>query len=303
MKSDYLEKLYNFLSEFHLNIRAEVLIAELKESSELGDDAFLIANKSTFSRTSAGDVLDVKLNESADKLMMELSRNGLYDNLPEGLFHTQTISKDTQSYIERRKVIKSEEQSSRLLFSPIENEFFYQRLEIEQNERKLLNSFSKLQNEFLFDFWKIDKEIPGDYAVKLMALLPYRDRIVGDLALTSLCLEKILNQKVRMDRTTKRMINEEGRDEVGISLGHDTVLEPFNYSVEMPALNIMIGPIPTENIDWYLNEMKLHEFLEVFYDYFVPMEMEAITELLVDEASEFMLGDTNKGVIGLSTLL
>lgn len=303
MRLEKLYKIFNHLLKFNKNIKAEVLLAELQNNSDVTTEDYVISNKSTFTRAYGGDVITAHLNSDKDKLTFELARNGLYDSLPEGLFHKQSISKDSKSYIDRRKVIKEEELASRSFFSPIENEFFFQRLQIEQNERTLLKGFGHLKNDFLFDFWKIDADIPKNYAVKLITLLPFCHKIVGDLELTRLSLEKILNEKVHIKRTSELLVNQEKEAEVGLSLGHDTVLDSDDYGIRMPALEFAIGPILTKNIDWYLNEINLYKFLEVFYDYFIPMEMEVKTKLLVDKDSEFLLGEMNKSILGFSSQL
>ncbi|MRI00658.1 hypothetical protein GH721_08985 [Kriegella sp. EG-1] len=303
MKPEKLEEVFGYLLRRYKNIKAEVLISEIENNSDLHNEDFLIVNRSAFSRPYGGDVIGANLNDNQNRVKLKLSRNGLYDNLPEGLFHEQAISKDTKSYIERRKTIKEEEEESRLLFSPIENELFYQKLEIERNERNLLNDFNNSKNEFLFDFWKINRNIPKDYAVRLITLLPYKYKIVGNLELTKLSLEKILNEKVTIKRVNKRFSNEENNNETGFTLGHDTVLNSNEYGINIASFEFEIGPIIANKLDWYLNEFKIYEFLEVFYDYFIPMEMEVTTKLLVIKDCEFLLGDSNSSILGLSSNL
>lgn len=303
MRLEKLEKILNHLLKSHKKIKAEVLLAELQNNSDVTAEDYLIANKSTFTRAYGGDVITAHLDGDKDQLTFDLARNGLYDSLPEGLFHKQSISKDSKAYIERRKTIKEEELASRSFFAPIENEFFFQRLQIEQNERNLLNGFGHLKNDFLFDFWKIDANIPKSYAVKLITLLPFCHKIVGDLELTRLSLEKILNEKVHIKRTSELLVHQEKEEEVGLRLGHDTVLNSNDYGIRLPAFEFTIGPILTKNVDWYLNEFNLYKFLEVFYDYFIPMEMEVKTKLLVDKDGEFLLGETNKSILGFSSQL
>ncbi len=303
MNSEKLNKIIAFLLKYHRKIKTEVLIAELQDNAGLKNGDYTVSNQSTFTRAYGGDLKTARLGVDNDKISIELARNGLYDILPEGLFHQQAISKSTKSYIERRKVIKEEEQSSRSFFSPIENEFFFQRLQIEQNERALLNGFGHLKNDFLFDFWKISPEIPKTYAIRLITLLPFCHKIAGDIELTRISLEKILDEKVQIKRASELLTNDENPVETGFRLGHDTVLESEDYGIRVPSLEFNIGPILTKNIDWYLNEFKLYEFLEVFYNYFVPMEMEVKTNLIIDNASDFLLGETNNSILGFSSQL
>lgn len=303
MNPEKLEKIVNDVLKFYKKIRAEVLVTELQNNSELEQVDFLIENKSTFSRAFDGDIIDADLGSKADKVTLNLSRNGLYDNLPEGLFHTQAISKNTKAYIQRRQTIKQEEQSSRTLFAPIENEFFHQRLEIERSERKLLKNFSHQKNDFLLDFWKIEEDIPEEYVFRLITLLPFRYKIVGNYELTAHSLTKIIDHKVTVNRTHQLLVNEEQEDTLGTRLGHDTILNSNFYGTNIPALEFVIGPLSTKKIETQLNEKQLHRFLEIFYDYFVPMEMEVITKLLVNNDCEFLLGESNKSILGVSSVV
>lgn len=303
MRAKKLENIFDELIKVQKKVKAEVLISELQKTTDVKEEDYIINNKSTFTRAFGGDIIKAQLNDNQDRVQIDLARNGLYDSLPEGLFHQQTISKDTKSYIEKRKAIKEEEQASRSFFAPIENEFFFQRLQIERNERTLLNGFGHLKNDFLFDFWNIDDTIPKNYTARLISLLPYCHKIVGDLELTRLSLEKILDESVQIKRTNELLFNNEEEQTVGVHLGVDTVLESENYGIWIPRLEFTIGPILTKNLEWYLNEFKVYEFLEIFYGYFVPMEMEVKTKLLVDKDSEFLLGEANNSILGFSSQL
>ncbi|WP_019668317.1 hypothetical protein [Eudoraea adriatica] len=303
MKSENLEEFFNQLLKVHGDLRAEVFIAEIQGNFELPDEDFLIANQSTFSRGYSRDIIDTDGHINKNKLTLNLSRNGLYDILPEGLFHTQAISKDTNSYVARRKTVKQEEQDARLLFAPLENEFFYQKLNIERNERTLLDDFFNLNDNFLLNFWKIDQGIPEDYTLQLIKLLPHSHKIVGDFELTRLSLEKVLNEKVTFIKKNIILKNEGIDHGIGTQLGVDTVLESDTNEVMMPALEVTIGPISMNGINTFLNETEVLNFIYAFYDYFIPLEMEVITKLIVNKNSKFLLGDTNNTILGISTQL
>ena len=303
MNSENLEEIFNQLLRVYSNIKAEVLITEMQSNLDLADDDFLIANQSTFSRAYRRDIIDTNSTAHKNKLTVNLSRNGLYDILPEGLFHTQELSKDTSSYVARRKIVKEEEQAARSLFAPLENEFFHQKLNVERNEKTLLDDFSNLNDDFLIDFWKIDKNISEDYILKLIRLLPHSHKIVGDFELTRLCLERVLNEKVTFLRKNVALPNEISKHDLGTQLGVDTVLESDTNEVMLPALEVTIGPVSVNNIQKFLNETEVLNFIEAFYAYFIPMEMEVITKLIVNKDSEFLLGDANSTILGISTQL
>jgi hypothetical protein len=176
MKDESIKNIFEELTSIYQDVKAEILITEIQEKTNLLEDNFLINNKSTFSRSFRRDIISVKNDTDRDWLTLNLSRNGLYDHLPEGLFHSKKSSKIT-SYAAFRKRQKKEEQDARLFFSPLENEFFYQKLKIEKNERELLYNFSNLKDDFLLDFWNLECDMPKEFALKLIKILPYSHKI------------------------------------------------------------------------------------------------------------------------------
>ncbi|WP_289040550.1 hypothetical protein [uncultured Zobellia sp.] len=303
-----LENVFDELSSIYENLKAETLIAEIQKNSSIRIDDFLIANKGTFSRAYRRDIININQVLYNDMLTLDLSRNGLYDILPEGLFHKPHISNETESYTTRRKAVKQEEQDARLFFAPLENEFFYQKLKIEQNEKSLLNDFYNLKDDFLINFWNIDTNIPQCYILKIIKLLPYNHKIVGNLELTRLCLEKILEEKVsfkskntKKPKTTSNPSKESSKDI--FQLGITSILDGDSYNVLNPLLEVTIGPIEQDNISLYSKKNGVSKFIDTFYDYFLPMEIETKTVITVKKEVGFVLNNTLNPVMGISTYL
>ena len=293
MKSEALENIFTELIAVYENLKAEVLIAEIQENSNIKVEDFVISNKSTFSRSYRRDIIDVDGIINNNKLTLNLSRNGLYDTLPEGLFHVQSENKGSESYSAQRKIVKQEEQDARLFFSPLENEFFNQRLRIECNERKLLDDFYNLNDNFLQNFWKVDLSLPDSYILELIKLLPHSHKIVGDFELTRLSLQKVLNEKVSFKKNYKRRPNAENgghntNGEIGYQLGVDTVLDGSTNELLNPILEVTIGPVLDNNINKYLKKGEVLDFINTFYDYFIPMEIEVTTKFTVNNEMGFL---------------
>ena len=62
MKIEKLYKIFNHLLKFHKKIKAEVLLAELHNNSDVTTEDYVISNKSTFTRAYGGDVISAHLN-------------------------------------------------------------------------------------------------------------------------------------------------------------------------------------------------------------------------------------------------
>ncbi len=298
METNDLKSVFDELISVYQNIKAEVIVAEVQESSENEVD-FLIKNKSSFSRSYRRDVINVEVLDELDLIALNLSRNGIYDSLPEGLFHSKKDSKKTLSYAAKRKKYKEEENDARSFFGPIENEFFNQRLNIEKNERVLLENFYSLKDDFLVDFWKINKEIPKAFILKLIKILPFSFKIAGDLELSRLCLQKILDENITFKKKfdSKSSSEENEYNELGVNfITHSKETKVFH-----PYLEVEIGPVEEDRINEYLKKDGILKFINTFYDYFMPLELEVVTKFIVNNKEGFVISDANNPLVGIST--
>lgn len=308
MTTSVLENIFTELLGVYENLKAEVLIAEIQENSDVTEEDFVIANQSTFSRPYRRDIIDVDNLLNDNMLTFNLSRNGLYDMLPEGLFHAPQTEKTSSSFSAYRKSVKEEEKEARSFFAPIENEFFLQRLRIESKERELLDNFYNLNDDFLIEFWNIDSEIPESYILKLIKLLPHSYKIAGDLELTRLTMEKVLNEKVTFNKKFEaRNPSEENTQKKksvdNFELGVNSVLATTKQKILSPILEVTIGPISEKKINNYLKKDGVLKFINTFYDYFIPIEIEVETKFIVNNKNGFVLNEDDNPIMGISTQL
>ncbi len=301
MNINELEYVFDELKSVYDNLKAEVIVAEIQKYSDLTLDNIIVRNQSVFKRSHRRDILDIG-NIENDTLNINLSRNGLYDQLPEGLFHKIHADKTKTSYSELRKTYKKEEKEARHFFLPLENEFFNQKLNIENKERELLNNFLNLDDDFLITFWKVDKTIQKKYLLKLLKLLPYSYKIAGDLELTKLCLEKILNKKVTIKKTYKsKNVDQNCLDEVKQILGTSFTLHHDYHTVLFPTLEVEIGLIEDHEVEEYMQKDSVLKFVNVFYDYFIPIEFDIITKFNVNLKNELSLNNEQQPIMGITT--
>ena len=308
MRSETLEEIFTELTTVFDDLKAETLIAEIQENSDAVEDDFIIANQGTFSRSYRRDVIEVDPLTHDDRLTLNLSRNGLYDTLPEGLFHRAHTDTAGRSYLAQRKTAKEEEKNTRSLFAPLEQEFFHQKLQIERHERAMLDAFYGLKGDFLMRFWNIDKDIPQRYKRKLVQLLPHAHQIAGDLELTRLCLERLLDEKVsfktkQYSRNATATQTTERPEQADFVLGVNSILDGDTFAVVSPLLEVNIGPVSQSKVDTYLGKQGILKFLERYYDYFLPMEIEAETKISVAKEVGFVLNEIKDPVMGISTYL
>ncbi|MEL0644963.1 hypothetical protein V6251_11270 [Olleya sp. Ti.3.14] len=293
-----LKSIFEELITTYHNLKAEIIVTEINKNKKDKVD-FLIENKSSFSRPYRRDILKVNKSEDAEHFILDLSRNGIYDSLPESFFHIEKLSDRNKSFSFKRQQYKEEEKNARLFFSPIENEFFNQRLNIEENERRILDEFYNLEDEFLIKFWNINQDIPKEYQLKLIKLLPYSAVISGDLELTKRSLEKIIKQKVTFKIAYKSQ-SLETQSETN-KLGVNLVTQSKKSDVLQPFLEVTIGPLKDSDTDVFVNNDGVNQFLNSFYSYFIPLELDVVTKIITNNDKGFVLSKKQTSIMGYST--
>ncbi len=300
------------------NIRAEAVVAELIENGiELKD--LLVIHKGNFKRQYSRDLAYLEtfmLEKNAEGLGIYLNRDGLYDILPEGLFHDKTGLEAGQSkkLSGDSVILKQEEKSVRKFFLPFENEIFLQRVILELEERKILGRFSEsIFNNLYPNLWKLHKSINREYINRMILMLHISHKIVGNYELTALCLQNILEEKVvaRLCRESeyngRNLAHNESNSEnilgassLGVNFVCGDLNDHFANSIEF-----IIGPLRTTKAEDYLPDASVTRFLDCFYGYFVPAEMNIKTTIEVaDEELNFTLKQKGEGsVLGYETAI
>jgi len=311
-----LTELVDAINDLKYDIKAEVIIADLLESGVNPADIF-IQYDSTFKRRYTNDVAEAhvkELNNRQDILLVHVTRDGLYDSLPEGLFHEQSAKPVTsgQEMAKESKKQKIEEKEARTFFMPFENELFYQNIKLELEERQILQRYGEnLFDDIYPEFWNLDRSLPQKYISRLVLLLHFVYRIVGNMEMTAKALEIITEEKVK--------INVLPSEQIGLSNGLDHGSKPFalgegslgkdfvcgDSGVEdFPKVEFVFGPLRNTSIIDYLGNGKMTRFLEVFCSYFIPMEMDWTKRVTVCKSKErFAMDPEQPSFMGFNTVI
>src|ERR1700737_4328317 len=135
------EDLAGFVQSLRSDIRFEVFIADLM-TENLNSDDLVIESNSLFKRSYHHDIESVSEIEygasKKKKLRFVVNREGIYDQLPEDLFHqvSDTHVSDKDAVIQEIKEQQELEKLTRRFFQPVEHEFYNQRIKLEIEERK-----------------------------------------------------------------------------------------------------------------------------------------------------------------------
>ncbi|GGF26598.1 hypothetical protein [Hymenobacter cavernae] len=314
-----LSQLFAYLKRQPLDLRLEVVLAELIANGYQFDD-FIIRPVSLFARRYRRDIGTFSTERAErwlpTRLAVEVHREGLYDAMPQEIFHHLTDPsprQDARSVVENIQTQRRKEKAARRFFLPFEQEFYRHRVLLEQEERRYLTNLStQWYNEMLARFWELhDLGLPPRQITNLLYLLPVVHRIVGDLHLTRLCFESVLENAVRL-RTIAPLRHElaatdTGGEAVGATLGQaalgrDLVLGGF-YQETLPALEITIESLSAPMLEVYFTDSWQARALQLLCRYFVAFETDVVLHYEVAEtAQSFVLsnaGDT--AILGYTT--
>jgi hypothetical protein len=294
------EKEYD--SKLHGFLRPESFCAEMIKNG-FSFDLIKLISDSNFKKSFRNEIEDISFayNEHTRLTEMELlvNRDGIYDRLPEGIFHqTRGNSKTntTREMTEEFRRFREEEKLARKFFQPIEQEIFRYATLVEQEELNLAFGILKgTQQSDLSRFWGLPDDLPGECLEKLVQVMPWAAFIKGNISLTAKALEIILNKPVAYEIFSK---SEQKAPGGGINtgkseLGIDTVLGN-HFSEPAACWKFFISGLKKSEIALYRPGSTYGKFLKQYEEIFIPLPIDIIFEYTVlstdDDETEEILG-------------
>ena len=281
------------------DLRAEAVLALMDGKLSLRN--ILVSPEGQFKRGWARDisVADVdQLFSGSDVLAVRLNRDGIYDYLPEALFH-DIAGSDCDSGTDMAKEsmrLRVQEREGRLFFQPLENEMFLQGLQVAAREDQLYRRIiSQKLMGLIPDFWEIDPALPEKYVMRMVKLLPYAAVMAGNVLLIAHGLEFVLCEPATVKATRPPDIAAEGAAMGGSGvlgscfLGVDAIAGDA-LSGAVKQFIVSIGPVVNPETVSMLKNGSLEKFLDCFYSYFIPVEADVSTQfVLAGTQGEFVL--------------
>ncbi len=304
---DTLTNIQQEIAQLAQDFRAEAVVAQLLPHT--GEGLPLVVHTDDFFyRRFSRDITRTELDEVA--LHIHLSRAGMYDLLPEGLFFNQlSSSKVPQTAVEMAeeyKLNKKQEQEIRKFFSPLENEFFMHRYKNFAAESQMLWG---LQNEtissYFARFWQLPEDMPLVMKQRLVLLLPYVHEMAGDCLLMAEALQAILGESVQcrlehfQAQQTQLCYNQLGHFALGgtLTCGEEYDEEGFGFLFS-------IGPLQKRAAQDFLVGGQLYSTLQSFYRFFVPAGTDITCQITLPATKADMhIGHDERAVLGIATVL
>ncbi len=277
--TSFTTQLLNELRSISYDFKASVIAGEVTEGGvEIDQIAF--KNLSIFRRFVSREVERIRWEHSgadSDYLLFEVNKEGLYDMLPEALFHEAKKKEKDQSDEKQIREQKVQEKYARDFFSPIENEFARRLLLFDIIERELYKNSNPAKSRQFFEyFFGNSKNLSDAQVLTLTYILPLSYKIRSNVDLISITLSRILNAKVTVTKKhVKAFIAANiNSKELGIgTLGVDTILGDrcVTYSFQY---EITIEDVAAEDYKQFTTNQPHYNVIAFVSPYFFPANAE-----------------------------
>ncbi|NIJ51140.1 type VI secretion system baseplate subunit TssG [Dyadobacter arcticus] len=284
------------IAEKRADLRAEFIASSWLEDGVRSGD-ILFRSLGSFKRRSHQDVEAVTEQEIGNfkGKVIESNRSGIYDYLPEQLFHlpsSGTIN-TLKKKVDEIRLQREKEQKSRMFFLPLEQEFFLNRVSLTQLEQRAfeLDPESYLLEE-LKGFWQVPDAVPKDTLVRLLPVLPFVSENRGNMEMAEqvlsamlelpVSIKSVFGKKYKLDSDTRL---------TGSRLGIDTMFGGEMESYQADLL-VEIQLSSQEALENCLLDPDFNTLVNWLSGWFIPVECDYSISLDLDpKASLFQLAE------------
>ncbi len=283
-------------NQLETDFKAVTLAAEIIEQGNATSDNVVILPLGPKKRAYAKEIDSItnysSIYRNRPMLAININREGLYDMLPEGLFHKSPASSvmiNEEAMIKDIVTRREEEKQARLFFAPFETELYHIRTVVELYENRIdkKSDYNELVDIFLKE-WREFKCFTNQQMVILMHVLPVIHEQRNNLSFINSVLSIMFHADFELlyeFKSTKPLTAETGQlstklgaGVLGVNFIAGQVFEPEE------ELSINIGPVTANQMLNYLPGTRTAQALEVLLSYFIPLQTTVHTRYIVDPA-------------------
>lgn len=308
MKTEHYEAIAEKIHHLTDDIRIEVLLAELIENEKLEFRQKSVKTQGLFSRDYRREIDRIEIEKDDQfnvfrKMAFFIWREGLYDSLPKGIFHSLRKEKQIKTLEQTQKDLKDQEaekEAARVFFHPVEQEFYNHRILLELQERAALSGFRENTEARAFarEIWGLDTSgIDHEKMIPLLFFLPFTFQYKGQMNKLDEIFSIILKNRVRFEQCWGVFSKAGGVDLAALGtsfLGENLVLGD-QFMDGIPVLQVVILELTAEETVEYLPGKGQSALLNILKSFFLPADAEVETVLeIADQEKDFRLGNQNE---------
>ncbi|MDQ0064654.1 type VI secretion system baseplate subunit TssG [Chryseobacterium lathyri] len=244
---------------------------------------------------------------------IETYREGIYDYLPEGLFHPPSLGasrKNVDSVVREIRKQKKVEEDARKFFRPFELEVFFTEISslLKESEFDISSSTDTLLDT-VSELWPLIKVLDKQNAYIFIYILPFFHQIRGDKRWFERCMTAFLQVPVEVT-FAPNIIDRIERNDDSMLLGNSklgvTYIPSGRHMDGQRNWVVNIGPIPYTEMKKYISGSPFRNILQALYDYFLPVTVD-VEENFITEKEEYSFSleddERNASRLGYSTFL
>jgi type VI secretion system protein ImpH len=304
-------------NQLDTDYKAVTLAAELIEQGLVNADGVIILPVGAQQRGYAKEIAEVSnytsVYRNREMLAIHINREGLYDMLPEGLFHQPPASSvmiTEEAMIKDIVIRREEEKQARAFFAPLEAELYHIRTVVELYESRLdkKSTHHELVNIFLKE-WEEFKCFNNEQMVILMHVLPVIHEQRNNLPFISNVLGIMFKTdfEIRYQLSNTPSVFKE-LDQLETKLGDGVLGVNFiagRVNEQEDDLVINVGPLTASQMLEFLPGTRSAEALDVLLSYFIPLQTTVITSYLVgpDDQKTVLGFEADNACLGFTTYL
>lgn len=303
------------VNDLHTDYRAEVIAAEMIAAG-IDLDQILITPIGSFKRPYSKEIAEVQVEipegELTEYLRMLIYREGIYDMLPQRLFHQPIRGKTIKSeeeIIEEIQIHRQQEKQARRFFSVFDTQIFSLKTLLSVKENRLDRSGRYLDLvSFFSPFWPVFDYLDLNQANFFLHFIPLFHQVRNNIRFMEKFAAVLLDIPVIITTRTKTVTR---YLKGGLTLGKNKLGVDFitgeSFQEDEEELVVTVGPLSGEQIDRFMPGAPNEKILHYLFDYLLPVGVNIILALdIAPEARKMDIGTTTKGAnayMGVNTYL
>lgn len=311
-------RLSNILADtFDADFKAEVIAAEMIDNNVPAEQIMILmlgSRKRSFRKDVDTVTEEISDYNNKEYILITTHKEGIYDMLPQGLFHSPTLPKKANSQkeiIDNIKKHRTEEKNARRLFLPFEAAINHLRIQMALFESRLDKGahHDDLVNLFK-SHWGIFKYLDTTQSDIFLQVLPLIHDIRDDYEAGAIVFELLLSVPVKISGRLQGTVKSanpifSSLNDTQLGINFTTGNEVYDGGED--EIVVTIGPISNKNLKQFMPGAKKGNILEMLCDYLLPVHVDITTDFELYETEKSMrLADKENdfnSTMGLSTYL
>ena len=309
-----IESIEKYVNSIDSDYKAEFYAAGLIEQG-LSSESVHIVRAGGERRGFSKDISEVTISYSEldhrDYVRIKTNKDGIYDILPEGIFHQlkqKQLQRGKDEIVKDIRIKRFEELQARKFFRPFESEIDKTLIEACLYELKYDKRISNPNFIDIFlPYWDILSLLSAEQATLLMQAIPLIHTIRNDFAEVGNIISLILNvpisiKKIRlpMEKTGLSFESRFGEARLGIDFVLGSTFDDGQYDIVLT-----IGPIESDRVNYFYEPQNGDRILDFLCRILLPAETFIVKEFnVLSTGSPFTLsGERDPSLLGINTFI